>query len=494
VTAPTPPIELTGTASRWPGAVDVPAAAVDELRAVTSVLDDPNAVADASRDWWPLALHWSLAGEVPQRAAVVARPASTEEVVGVVGVCARHRLPLTVAGGRSGVTAASVPVFGGVLLDTTALAGIVAVDATSGVVEVLAGTFGPDLERELQDGHGLSVGHFPQSFDIATVGGWVACRGAGQYSTRYGKIEHIAVGLEVVLADGTVVRTGGAPAAAVGPDLTQLFLGSEGTLGIVTRVWLRAHPVPPAERRAAFTFGSFAAGIEACRVTLQRGATPAVLRLYDGVESARSHGGNGTSCVLLVLDEGDPAVVDATMAVVADACATTGGVAASADLVDGWLAHRNDTSALQGLTRKGFVVDTMEIAGRWVDLPALFDEVRAALTAVPHALVASCHLSHSYPDGACLYFTFAAAPPPEEVESTYVALWDAGQRAVLAAGGNLSHHHGVGLNRARFMAEAVGTGLDVLAAVKRALDPAGILNPGKLGLPSPFGQPPWPIP
>ena len=122
----------------------------------------------------------------------------------------------------------------------------------------------------------------------------------------------------------------------------------------------------------------------------------------------------------------------------------------------------------------------------------MFESVCAALRAVPHALVASCHLSHSYPDGACLYFTFAAAPPPAEVEATYIALWDAGQRAVLAGGGNLSHHHGVGLNRARFMAEAVGTGLDVLAAVKGALDPGGILNPGKLGLPSPFGPPPWP--
>ena len=377
MTEPTPPIELTGTAARWPGAVAVPPAVVDELRAVTAVVDDEQAVAEASRDWWPLALHWSLAGEVPQRAAAVVRPATTDEVAAVVRICAAHRVPLTVAGGRSGVTGASVPVFGGIVLDTTALAGIVAVDATSGVVEVLAGTFGPDLERELQATHGLSVGHFPQSFDIATVGGWVACRGAGQYSTRYGKIEDLVVGLEVVLADGTVVRTGGAPAAAVGPDLTQLFVGSEGTLGVVTRVWLRAHPVPAAERRAACWFDTFAAGIEACRRSLQRGATPAVLRLYDGVESARGHGGDGTRCVLLVLDEGDPLIVDATIAVVADACATAGGTEGDAALVDGWVAHRNDTSALQGLTRSGYVVDTMEIAAPWAALPTLFDRVAA---------------------------------------------------------------------------------------------------------------------
>jgi alkyldihydroxyacetonephosphate synthase len=492
MTEPTAPIELTGSTSRWASAIQAPPGVLDELAAICPVVDDPQAVAERSRDWWPLALHWSLAGEVPVRASVAVRPTSTEQVAAVVRVCAGHDLPLTAAGGRSGVTGASVPVFGGVVLDLTGLAGVVDVDAASGVVEVMAGTFGPDLEAELQDGHGLSVGHFPQSFDIATVGGWVACRGAGQYSTRYGKIEDLVVGLEVVLADGTVVRTGGSPAAAAGPDLSQLFIGSEGTLGIVTRVWLRAHPTPPTEQRAAYTLDTFAAGIEACRTVLRRGATPAVLRLYDGVESARGHGGDGTRCVLLVLDEGDPGIVAATMAVV-DECATAvGAVAAPVELVAGWLDHRNDTSALQGLTRKGFVVDTMEIAAPWSRLADLFDVVRDALTAVPHALVASCHLSHSYPDGACLYFTFAAAPPPAEVESTYIALWDAGQRAVLANGGNLSHHHGVGINRGRFMDEALGAGMGVLGAVKQALDPHGILNPGKLGLPSPFGPPPWP--
>lgn len=492
MTEPTPPIELAGTAARWSGAVEIPAAVVEELRATTSVIDDEREVAERSRDWWPLALHWSLAGEVPQRAALAVRPSSTAEVAAVVAVCNRNGVPLTVAGGRSGVTGASVPVFGGVVLDTTALAGIVDVDATSGVVEVQAGTFGPDLERELQDVHGLSVGHFPQSFDIATVGGWVACRGAGQYSTRYGKIEDLTVGLEVVTAAGEVVRTGGAPAGAVGPDLTQLFLGSEGTLGVVTRVWLRAHPVPPVEQRAAWSFGSFADGIEACRRVLHRGATPAVLRLYDAVESRRAHGADGTRCVLLVLDEGDPAIVDATVAIVAECCTALGAEQESDTLVARWLDHRNDTAALQDLTTKGLVVDTMEIAASWARLPGLFDSVRAALTAVPHALAASCHLSHSYPDGACLYFTFAAAPPAADVEATYIALWDAGQRAVLAGGGNLSHHHGVGLNRARFMAEALGAGLHVLAAVKAALDPKGILNPGKLGLSSGFGPVPWP--
>ncbi len=492
-TSPTPPIELTGTASRFPHPfVEVPDELIVALADICEVVTGEAEVAEASRDWWPLALHWSLAGQVPQLAEVVVRPTTTAEVAAVARACDLARVPLTVAGGRSGVTGASVPVHGGIVLDTTALAGIVAVDEVSGVVEVLPGTFGPELERELQVEHGLSVGHFPQSFDLSTVGGWVASRGAGQYSTRYGKIEDMVVGLEAVLADGTVVRTGGAPAAAVGPDLTQVLLGSEGTLGIVTRVWLRTHPVPSAEFRAAYRLESFHDGLEICRRIMRRGGTPAVLRLYDPQESSRGHGGDGSNCVLLVLDEGDPGIVAASERLVADAASSVGALAADPILVEGWLAHRNDTSALQALTRKGFVVDTMEIAARWSALPEIYEAARAALMTVPHARVATCHLSHSYADGACLYFTFAATPPADEIESTYVALWDVGQRAVLGSGGNLSHHHGIGINRARFMREALGDTYDVLLRLKAALDPNSILNPGKLGFPSPFGPAPWP--
>jgi alkyldihydroxyacetonephosphate synthase len=489
-TRPTSPIELTGSAHRLPAPAALPDGFEAALTNVCPTVTDEMDVAEASRDWWPLAMHWALQGQVLQRAGIVARPRSTAEVAAVVRLCHQHSVPVTAAGGRSGVLGASIPVFGGVVLDLTALQGVVQVDATSGLVEVLAGTFGPDLEAELREQHGLTIGHFPQSFDIATVGGWVACRGAGQYSTRYGKIEHMVAGLEVVTADGSIILTGGFPAGAQGPDLTQLFIGSEGTLGIVTTVWLKAHPTPTAERRAAYSFPTFELGLEACRRILRRGATPAVLRLYDAPESQRGQGGDGTYCVLLVLDEGDAAIIDGTMSVVIDECREAQTL--PDDLVEKWMHHRNDTSALQALTRKGFVVDTLEIAAPWAALPGIFDSVRAAMMAVPHARAATCHLSHSYLDGACLYFTFAATPPADDVDATYVALWDAGQRAVLAAGGNLSHHHGVGLNRARFVPEALGAALPVLQAVKDALDPKGILNPGKMGLRSPFGEVAWP--
>ncbi|MFM7046201.1 MAG: FAD-binding oxidoreductase, partial [Ilumatobacteraceae bacterium] len=456
MTLPQPPIELTGTASRLGPPPSLPAGLIDALSAACALERDESAVVDASRDWWPLSLRWALDGMVPQRAAAVARPQSAAEVSEVVRVCHAAGVPVTAAGGRSSVVGGASPVHGGVLLDLTAMQGIVGVDAESGIVEVLPGTFGPDLERELRERHGLSVGHFPQSFDISTVGGWVGARGAGQYSTRYGKIEHLVVGLEVVLADGTLVRTGGSPAAAQGPDLTQLFVGSEGTLGIVTRIWLRAHELPPAERRAAYVIradggasAAFALGLDTCRRIIRRGATPAVLRLYDAAESARGHGGDGTNCMLLVLDEGDDRIVDATMAIVDDECAASGAEHAGDEPVARWMAHRNETGALQALTRKGFVVDTLEVAAPWSRLTQVVERTEAALLAVPHARAATCHLSHSYDDGACLYFTFAATPPPDEFEHTYVSLWDAGQRAALAAGSNLSHHHGIGINRAR---------------------------------------------
>jgi alkyldihydroxyacetonephosphate synthase len=432
---------------------------------------------------------WALDDVVPALAAAVCRPSSPAEVAPVLRLCHDAGIPVTVAAGRSGVCGASVPVHGGVVLDLTGLQGVVDVDDASLVVDVRAGTFGHHLEAELRKEHGLTLGHWPQSIELSTVGGWLACRSAGQYSTRYGKIEDMSVGVDVVLADGRSLTTGGHPRQAMGPDLTQLFVGSEGTLGVITGARLRARPIPAAERRAAYGFETFADGLDACRRILRRGATPAVLRLYDEAESQRSYGLAETN-VLLVLDEADPSLVEATMAIVGEECAAA--TILDTALVDRWLEHRNDVSALGALIGKGFVVDTMEIAAPWSRLPTIYTAATKALRSVPHCLAATAHQSHSYTDGACLYFTFAARPPEDEREATYVALWDAGTRAVLDHGGALSHHHGIGLNRARFVAEALGGGLEVLGAVKAALDPRGILNPGKLGLASPFGPVAWP--
>ena len=461
-----------------------------KLGAVCPVVTDADERGEASRDWWPLGMIWALDDQVASLAAAVARPTTVEQVRDLLVVCHDARIPVTPAAGRSGVCGASVPVHGGVLLDLCGLTGIVDLDDVSLVADVRAGTFGDVLEEELRAAH-LTVGHWPQSVALSTVGGWLACRGAGQYSTRYGKIEDIVEGLDVVLADGTMVHTGDVPRAAAGPDLTQLFVGSEGTLGVITGARLRVHPTPPAERRAAYGFSSFEAGLDACRAILRRGATPAVLRLYDDTEGARSFATPAGVHPLVVLDEGDPTLVDATMAVVGDACRAADPL--DEGLVAQWLEHRNDVSALEALIQRGYVVDTLEIAARWRELPAIYGAATAALRALDPTLTASAHQSHAYGDGACLYFTFAGQPAPADREAYYRDAWDAATQAVLAHGGALSHHHGVGLNRARFVRDALGAGADVLATLKGALDPHGILNPGKLGLPSPFGpSPAWP--
>lgn len=490
------PPDAVGT--ELPAGTALPADLVERLAAACPTSTERAALVASGRDWWPLTASWAIEGRVPALPGLVARPRTVEELSAVLAICHQAGVPVTPAAGRSGVCGGAVPVHGGVALDCLGLVGPVLVDQESMLVDVPAALFGDHVEQTLRADHGLTLGHWPQSIAMSTVGGWLACRSAGQYSTRYGKIEDMVVGLEVVLADGRVVRTGGAgPRSATGPDLTQLFVGSEGTLGIITRARLRAHPAPAYERRAARLFASFADGLDACRRVLRRGATPAVLRLYDEAETKRTFDTEG-GCLLVVVDEGDPLLVDATLDVVDAECSSA--APAEASLAERWLQHRNQVASLEELARGGVVADTIEVAAPWRVLPALYRDAVAALKALPPTIAASAHQSHAYPDGACLYFTFAGVARGDEApawapgarDAYYTDAWDAVAAATLAQGGSLSHHHGVGINRGRYLPTALGAGFAVLQAVKDALDPAGVLNPGKLGLVSPFGPAPWP--
>ncbi len=456
--------------SRFAREVDIPDELSRRLRDVCAVVDDADRARDAAgRDWWPLGLRWALDGAVPARPGLVARPADARQVAAVLAACTAANVPMTVSGGRSGVVGGSVPAFGGVALDLTDLAGIVAVDDTSLLVDVRAGTFGWDFEKALESGYGLTLGHWPQSIEISTVGGWLACRSAGQYSTRYGKIEDMVLGLEVALADGRLIRTGWAsPRAATGPDLTQIFVGSEGTLGVITEARLRVHPRAAAERRQAWGFASFADGLEACRRVVRRGATPAVIRLYDAVEAARSFDVTDRA-LLVVLDEADPGLVEATIAVVAEECASL-GEQLDPELVGRWLEHRNEIPSLEALLRGGLIVDTIEVAGSWAALPSLYGAVIDGLTALDATIVASGHQSHAYIDGACLYFTFAGRPASDEADDYYRKAWATVMAATVACGGAISHHHGIGFNRGAYLANALGEAFGVLRSLKTALE------------------------
>jgi alkyldihydroxyacetonephosphate synthase len=467
---------------RTPNAVDVlPGSTVAELRELLGdrLLTDDAARSERASDWWPLSKVWATVGDVAATPAAVVLPESADEVRAVLALCTRERIPVTPSAGRSSVCGQSVPVAGGVVLDLARLNRVIDLDEGSLTVTVEPGVYGHDLEAWLRE-RGYTHGHFPQSIELSTVGGWLACRSAGQYSTRYGKIDDIALGFDVALASGESLSFPPLPADATGPDLRRVFLGSEGSLGVFTRVSLRVRPVPPAERHAAYGFDSFAAGLDAVRRVLRRGARPAVVRLYDAEESGRHF--DVEENVLIVLAEGEPDEIAWELAVVAEECERE----LDAALVGRWLEHRNDVSALGHAVAAGLVVDTIETTALWRDVPRVYNDVRAAIAAVPGTLAVTAHCSHAYTSGACLYFTFAGSPEAPHADAYYAQVWD----SALAAGAAFSHHHGVGLLRAQLPVP----GAALLQAVKDALDPAGILNPGKLGLADRLGvgAPPWP--
>jgi alkyldihydroxyacetonephosphate synthase len=481
VTQPTAPNEFP------PRSLDAPASIANgllEALRIAGIAVDVTSTerAEHSRDWWPRLIAATNRGEVERWPGAVVRPVTTREVSDTLRLASAHRVAVTAQGGRSGVVGGAVPESGAIALDLTGLNAIVSIDDVSNTVRVQAGVFGPDLEDALRP-YDLTIGHFPQSFDLATVGGWIACRGAGQYSNRYGKIEDMVRALTVVLANGDVLKLGGqAPRQAVGPDLLQLFVGSEGTLGVITEATLVARRRAPYEARRAYQFTTFTEGLDACRRLLQRGASPAVLRLYDERESKRHFDVEG--CSLIVLDEGDQSFVEATMSVTENECAAATRL--DDDLVGHWLERRNDVSALAPLWERGLVVDTIEVAGAWSVVPALYERVSAALREREGMLVVSVHQSHAYLDGACLYFTFAGQPE-SDADAFYRAAWDVAMDEVIALGAAISHHHGVGRNRARHIARSLGTSYSLLEDVKSLLDPEGVLNPGVLGL----GGEPW---
>lgn len=482
-----------GEASLQVDPMAVPDAVLEQLRAVAAAVHtDRDTVVLRTRDWWAGTMIGETAGNPATPNAVVVEAADAEQIAAVLRICNDNRIPVTPSAGRSNVTGAALPVHGGVVLDVCRLNKIVAFDAESLIVDVEAGMFGDAFETELQEKYGVTTGHWPSAFAISTVGGWVACRGAGQLSTRYGKIEDMVVGLDVVLADGRQVHLQDYPRAAVGPDLRQLFIGSEGTLGVITRVRLRVHRTPEYANAVAFGFDTFGAGLDACREILQCGATPAVLRLYDTTESG-NHFGHPETNLLLIADEGDPRIVDAMLAVSEEVCADAGAVRLDdAKVFDDWLDDRMrlGKSAAGFKQGPGFVADTLEIAAPWAALSAIYDDVVSSIEAVPGTLKASAHQSHAYTDGACVYFSLRGDVAVDQRRQWYRAAWDAANAALIRHDSALSHHHGCGLLRGPYLRESLGSAFDVLVGVKQLLDPNGVLNPSKLGLPSGFGRSP----
>jgi alkyldihydroxyacetonephosphate synthase len=376
--------------------------------------------------------------------------------------------------------------------------GVVRVDRHALTAVLEPGLRLPEADRALA-AHGLTLGHVPQSYEWASVGGCVATRSAGQSSTGHGRIDRNLVALRCAAPEGEVT-TREVPATAAGPDLRQLLAGSEGALGVLTEVTLRVHPLPAVRRHEGWFATSFAEGVAALRALAQGGAAPDIARLSDETETSTSlalAGGGGLAgrtylrarlgsaapgCLLVLGWEGDADAVKARRRAAARHLRGAGLVAAGTRPGEAWAHARFAGPHLRDdLLDRGVLVETLETAAPWDRLLALRDAVTAALTATLPQPVVGCHVSHLYATGASLYFTVLARREGGDGPAQWRRAKAAALEAMLAAGGTITHHHAVGRDHAPWLRQEVGPlGLEVLRAAKARLDPAGVMNPGAL--------------
>jgi alkyldihydroxyacetonephosphate synthase len=454
-----------------------------------AITTDPEILRDRAIDSWALALLRRVRGdELPVPAAVVF-PASTEDVATALAWASEVGTAVIPRGAGSGVCGGAVADAGSIVLDLSRMNQVLAVDPVSQVVQAEAGVRGDRLEDALA-AHGLTVGHYPQSIAISTVGGWIAASSAGQASTGFGAIEDVLLGLVAVLPQGGILRCRPVPRSAAGPDLRRLLVGSEGTLAVVTEATLACRARPAGWQWLVFGCPSFAVLADSLREAVRAETGAAVIRGYDETDAQLSFGalGHAGGCVgMLGFPVGLPGL-DARKELAADLVRRAGSSGElDASYGDHWWQHRNDAvdtyARIMGPDRAfgpGAIVDTFEVAGLWSALPRLYAGIRGALAA--HSQAVGCHLSHLYSSGSSLYFTFLVSGADDrDAEARYLAAWDDAVRSCAAAGGTLTHHHGVGRLKAAFLAGELGqTGTDVLTKIKAALDPDGIMNPGAL--------------
>jgi alkyldihydroxyacetonephosphate synthase len=495
----------------------------DDLATMGMALSrDPADLVAYARDLFPrhhMAVRsGNIAGHTPE---AVVWPKSPEDVAQLVRVAIDRGVALVPFGAGSGVCAAVLPTPHSIVVDLKRMSGVRNLDPERRTVTVEAGHMGLPLEERLER-NGLTLGHFPSSILCSTVGGWVAARSAGQASGLYGKIEDMVVALECVTGRGDIVRLVHRPK---GPSLVPAVIGSEGTLAIVTAAKLRLHPAPTLRGFASWSMPSMEVGWNTMREMFQSGLRPAVLRLYDPFDSIlaqqsrqrrrrdvpKAPGGGavalrsllarpalfnelldsriasralGGALLVAIFDAVEEDVVRANVERSRAIAERVGGRYEGEGPARKWLLHRYAVSYRQSpLFAQGLFIDTMEVAATWSRIGALYDGVRRA---IGKSAFVMAHLSHAYPDGCCIYFSFAGVGKPgvadwdAACEARYDAIWSAALDAAVEAGGTLAHHHGVGRSKASRLGDELGGGLDVQRALKRAFDPHGVLNPGAL--------------
>jgi alkyldihydroxyacetonephosphate synthase len=435
------------------------------------------------------------AGDLTDAPDAVVRPADAAEVQAVLELAGRHRVAVVPFGGGTSVVGGLVarrdPSYAGVVsLDLVRMKRLLAVDPVSMTATLEPGLRGPEAEALLAE-HGLVLGHLPQSFEHATIGGFAATRSSGQSSAGYGRFDALVAGLTVATPVGHL-DLGRAPASAAGPDLRQLFLGSEGALGVITSVTVRCRRLPSDRLYEGWRWPSFDAGATAVRTLAQAQLLPTVLRLSDENETAinladpGAVGGDAVSggggCLMIVGHEGTPAEVAGRRAAVAAVLTGLGGTPAGEDPGRAWSAGRYAAPYLRdSLLDVGVLVETLETATWWSHLRELHDAVSTALrTSLGDSSLVLCHISHVYETGASLYFT-VATPEGDDPIGRWREAKRAASEAIVTVGATITHHHGVGRDHQPWLAAEIGeVGVTVLRAAKAAVDPDGILNPGVL--------------
>lgn len=485
---PAPSPSPTFAPSALPGAAR--AALADAVGAEHVRTDDGVRAAHANgMSYLDLVRRRGAAAPLPAPDAVVA-PGDERQVAGVLGACGAHDVAVVPFGGGTSVVGGVAPDADGhaavVTLDLSRLDRLVEVDEISRTATLEAGLTGPRAEAVLAP-HGLTIGHVSQSYERATIGGYAATRSAGQLSTGWGRFDALVERLRAVTPVGTL-ELGRAPGTAAGPDLRQLILGSEGALGIITEVTLRVRPTPERRRHEGWRVATFADGVSLLRRLAQDGPRPDLLRLSDetetalGVATAGEQGGEG--CLMLVGWEGAADDVAHRGGTTAAMLAAAGAAALGEESAEAWRHGRFRAPRLRDeLLGAGMLVETLETAVRWRDLERVHAAVGGALrTALDGATpVVACHVSHVYPAGASLYFSVLARRDDGDPVGQWRRAKAAASDAIAAAGATITHHHAVGTDHAPWMRAEVGdAGVALLAALKAHLDPAGILNPGKL--------------
>lgn len=441
----------------------------------------------------------------------VLHPGSNDDVQGILALCAAEQIAVIPFGGGTSVVGGVEPLRSSpdgpafnaaVTVDLGRMNAMVDIDPINRLASFQAGIRGPAIEAALS-AHGFTLGHLPQSHQQATLGGYVATRSAGQASTGYGRSDELVRKLRLESPRGMLAVGGQAPASAAGPDLLGTVIGSEGTLGVITEATMAIVPKPEFRRYGAWAFASFEAGAAALRSVIQAGfAPPTVARLSDAEETEstlRLAGGGKISALrryLAIRGMKQPALAlfvwegeQRPTAVARQKCAAllraAGGVYITAAPALSWDKGRFGAPYLRDeLLNRGILAETLETATSWSHLPALHRAVASAI----HAAIADggktgwvqAHISHLYPDGASLYFTFLAGQESDPLQQLH-RIKSAASEAIVAERATITHHHAVGTEHAPYLVAEIGElGVDVLRGIKTALDPSGIMNPGKL--------------